>query len=126
MRKIETSAAPAAIGPYSQAIETNGFLFVSGQIPIVPDLDNRMPEDICAQTMVVMRNIEAILKEAGLGFENVVKTTIFLTDLKSFAAVNEAYGSFFEGDPPARSTVEVSSLPKGAKVEIETIAAFDK
>ena len=124
MRKIETSDAPAAIGPYSQAVIANGFLFISGQIPIMTDKNNQIPEGIEEQTQTVMRNIGSILKAAGLSFNDVVKTTIFLTDLKNFGKVNEIYGSYFSGNLPARCCVEVSNLPKGAKLEIEVTAAF--
>ena len=121
---IETTSAPKAIGPYSQAIKANGFLFVSGQIPIEPETGQMTAVDAVAQTKQAMDNLEAILKAEGLSFSEVVKTTIYLTDLTDFARVNEAYGDYFESAPPARSTLQVAALPKGAKVEIEAIAAL--
>lgn len=119
---ISTTKAPQAIGPYSQAIKANGFLFLSGQIPLNPETNQMDAVDAVAQTRQVMENIGAILSAEGLSFESVVKTTIFLTDLVDFARINEVYGSFFTTDPPARSTVQVAALPRGAKVEIEAIA----
>jgi 2-iminobutanoate/2-iminopropanoate deaminase len=121
--KVETPNAPAAIGPYSQAIKAGGFLFISGQIPIDP-ATGRMTVDTTSQTKQVMRNLEAILAAEGLTFADVVKTTIYLTNLDDFARVNEVYGSYFELDPPARATVQVAALPKGAKVEIDAVAVF--
>jgi len=121
---IETAAAPKAIGPYSQAVKANGFLFVSGQIPVEPETGQMTAVDVVAQTKQVMENLGAILNAEGLGFADVVKTTIYLTDLSEFARVNEAYGAYFESAPPARATVQVAALPKGAKVEIEAIAAL--
>jgi 2-iminobutanoate/2-iminopropanoate deaminase len=126
MKKIiSTSEAPAAIGPYSQAVRSGNFLFCSGQIPLDPKSGQIVPGDIAAQTRRVLENIGAVLKAEGLTFENIVKTTIFLTDLADFQTVNEIYGSCFKQQPPARSTVQVSGLPKGAKVEIEVIAVAD-
>lgn len=122
--KIETSEAPAAIGPYSQAIKANGFLFVSGQIPIDPKTGQIDVVDVVQQTRQVMNNISAILNAEGLSFNEVVKTTIFMTDLSEFTQVNDIYGSYFKSDPPARSTVQVAALPKGAKVEIEVVASL--
>jgi len=123
MRKIHsTGNAPKAIGPYSQAVENNGMLFVSGQIPADPATGNIAGPDIEAQTERVLKNLEAVLKAAGLGLDNVVKTTVFMTDLGEFAAMNEVYAGFFRADPPARATVQVSALPKGSRVEIEAIA----
>ena len=122
--KIETANAPAAIGPYSQAIKANGFLFISGQIPIDPANGQITAVDAVTQTRQVMDNINAIVHAEGLSLSDVVKTTIFLTDLADFARVNEAYAAYFEVDPPARSTVQVAALPRGAKVEIEAIAAL--
>ncbi len=121
---VETSAAPQAIGPYSQAIKANGFLFVSGQIPLDPETGQMAAVDVVAQTKQVMANLGAVLAAEGIGFADVVKTTIYLTDLSDFASVNEAYGEYFESAPPARATVQVGALPKGAKVEIEAIAAL--
>ena len=123
MKKIiSTSEAPAGIGPYSQAVRSGRFLFCSGQIPLDPNSGQIVPGDIAAQTRRVLDNIAAVLNAERLTFDNVIKTTIFLTDLADFQAVNEIYGSYFKQAPPARSTVQVSALPKGAKVEIEAIA----
>ncbi len=127
MKKIiSTSEAPAAIGPYSQAVGSGNFLFCSGQIPLDPKSGQIVSGDIATQTRRVLDNIGAVLKAEGLTFENIVKTTIFLTDLADFQTVNEIYGSYFKQQPPARSTVQVSALPKGAKVEIEVIAVADE
>jgi len=117
-----TNAAPAAIGPYSQAIESGGFVFCSGQIPINPATGEIVQGDIKVEAEQVMKNISAILKNADLQFSHVVKTTIFLTSMSDFAAVNEIYGKYFPTDPPARSTIAVKELPKNVKVEIEVIA----
>jgi 2-iminobutanoate/2-iminopropanoate deaminase len=123
MKKIiATNDAPAAVGPYSQAIRIGNFVFCSGQIPLDPKSGQIVQGAIEAQTRRVMENITAVLRAEGLGFENIVKTTIFLTNLNDFQTVNELYGSYFKSDPPARSTVQVSALPKGANVEIEVIA----
>jgi 2-iminobutanoate/2-iminopropanoate deaminase len=122
-KPIFTSEAPAAIGPYSQAVRSGRFLFCSGQIPLDPKSGQIVPGDIATQTRRVLDNIAAILRTEGLTFENVVKTTIFLTNLADFQTVNEIYASYFKEDPPARSTVQVSALPRGANVEIEVIAA---
>ncbi|MBN8538523.1 MAG: RidA family protein [Deltaproteobacteria bacterium] len=123
MKKIiKTSGAPEPIGPYSQAIQIGNFLFCSGQIPLDPKTNQVLSGDISAQTELVIRNIDAVLKEAGCDFKNVVKTTIFLTSMKDFPLVNEVYSRFFKEFPPARSTVEVSGLPKGVNVEIEVVA----
>jgi len=125
MKKIiSTNEAPAAIGPYSQAVRSGSFLFCSGQIPLDPKSGEIVPGDITAQTQRVLDNIAAVLRAEGLSFDNVVKTTIFLTNLDDFQRVNEIYGSYFKQDPPARSTVQVSALPKGANVEIEVVAAI--
>lgn len=120
---ISTDQAPGAIGPYSQAIEAGPFIFCSGQIALGPDKNAPIPADVPAQTEQVMKNIGAILKAANVDFQNVVKTTIFLTDMNDFATVNEIYGRFFKENPPARSTVAVAALPRGVKVEIEVLAA---
>ena len=126
MKKIiSTSEAPAAIGPYSQAMRSGNFLFCSGQIPLDPKSGQIVSGDIATQTRRVLDNIGAVLKAEGLTFENIVKTTIFLTDLTDFQTVNEIYGSYFTQQPPARSTVQVSALPKGANVEIEVTAVAD-
>jgi 2-iminobutanoate/2-iminopropanoate deaminase len=122
-KSVFTSDAPAAIGPYSQGVRVGRLLFCSGQIPLDPKSGQIVSGDIASQTHRVMDNIGAILKAEGVTFDNIVKTTIFLTDLSDFQTVNEAYGSYFKEDPPARSTVQVSALPRGANVEIEVIAA---
>lgn len=122
MKTIHTSNAPAAIGPYSQAIEVNGFLFTSGQIAIDPSTGNVEASDIEGQTEQIMKNLGAILKEAGLGFENAVKTTCFLADMGDFAVFNEIYGKYFT-TKPARSCVAVKQLPKNVLAEVEVIAA---
>ena len=122
-KPIFTSEAPAAIGPYSQGMRSGRFLFCSGQIPLDPNSGEIVSGDIATQTRRVMDNIAALLRTEGLTFDHVVKTTIFLTNLGDFQTVNEIYGSYFKQDPPARSTVQVSALPRGANVEIEVIAA---
>ena len=123
MKKIvSTSDAPAAIGPYSQAIRSGPLLFCAGQIPLDPRSGQMASDDISEQAKRVLENISAILRAANLNFGHVVKTTIFLTSMDDFQTVNEIYGSYFRENPPARSTVAVSALPKGAKVEIEVIA----
>jgi 2-iminobutanoate/2-iminopropanoate deaminase len=119
---IRTTQAPAAIGPYSQAIRSGDFLFLSGQIPLDPATGNIVDGDITAQTRRVMENISAVLAAAGAGFADIVKTTIFLVDLGDFAAVNAVYGPHFSAAPPARSTVQVARLPRDARVEIEVTA----
>ncbi|HXS58840.1 MAG TPA: RidA family protein [Hanamia sp.] len=119
---INTPDAPAPIGPYNQAVKAGGFLFISGQVAIVPGSSELKTNDIREETEQVMNNLKAILTEAGLDFSNVVKTTIFLKDMNSFSAVNEEYGKFFESDFPARETVAVKGLPKDVNVEISMIA----
>ena len=127
MKKIiSTDEAPGAIGPYSQAVRRGSLLFCSGQIPLDPKSGEIVSGDIATQTRRVLDNIAAVLRAEGLTFDNVVKTTIFLTDLRDFQTVNEVYSSYFKEQPPARSTVQVSALPKGAKVEIEVIAAAEE
>jgi len=121
MKKIETANAPAAIGPYSQAIVTGGLLFTSGQIPLDPVSGNIEAEGIEAQTHQVMKNLKAVLEAAGTSFEKAVKTTCFLADINDFAAFNAVYAEYFTAKP-ARSCVEVGALPKGALVEVEVIA----
>ncbi len=121
-KEISTSAAPAAIGPYSQAVQADSLLFISGQLPLVPETGQLLGGPIDEQTRQVMQNISAILQEAGGSLENIVKTTIFLTDLANFQQVNAAYGSFFSETPPARATIQVAALPLGAPVEIEAVA----
>ena len=118
---IHTDKAPAAIGPYSQAIEANGMLFISGQIPVDP-ANGIVPEGIKAQTEQVMKNIAAILLEAGYSFDDVVKTTCLLSDIANFAPMNEVYAQYFLVNAPARAAFAVRDLPKGVLVEIETIA----
>ncbi|HWA84429.1 MAG TPA: RidA family protein, partial [Fimbriimonadaceae bacterium] len=121
---ITTTNAPGAIGPYSQAIKATGsFLFCSGQIPLTPS-GEVVQGDVKVQAKQCMENIQGLLSAAGVGFGNVVKTTIFLSSMEHFAAVNEVYGSYFEAAPPARSTVAVAGLPKNVDVEIEVVAAF--
>src|SRR5579863_2567298 len=123
MKKIiKTAGAPAPIGPYSQAIAAGGFLFVSGQIPSIPATGEIVSGDIREEAKQVMENIGAILKEAGLGFDHVVKTSIFLTDMQNFAQVNEVYGTYFTGQFPARETIQAAALPKNVQVEISVIA----
>ncbi|WP_243374480.1 RidA family protein [Geotalea sp. SG265] len=119
---IATDRAPKAIGPYSQGVRAGGFVFFSGQIPLDPATGEMRGATCAEQAELVMDNIGAMLGAAGLDFSSVVKTTIYLTDLANFAAVNEIYGRRFANEPPARSTVEVKGLPKGALVEIEVIA----
>lgn len=121
-KQISTAKAPAAIGPYSQAIEANGMVFVSGQLPVNPETGEFAEGGIKELTRQSLTNMKNILAEAGFGMENVVKTTVFLADMTDFAAMNEAYASFFEGVAPARSAVAVKTLPKNALVEIECIA----
>ena len=119
---IATTAAPAAIGPYSQAIEANGIVFVSGQLPIDPATGEFAQGGVTELTRQSLTNAQNILKEAGLTLENVVKTTVFLADMNDFAEMNAEYARFFTDNPPARSAVAVKTLPKGARVEIECIA----
>lgn len=119
---LVTDNAPRAIGPYSQGVKAGGFFFFSGQIPLDPATGLMIDSGITEQTELVMENIGGLLEAAGLDFGDVVKSTIYLTDLSNFATVNEIYGRRFPADPPARSTVEVKSLPKGAAVEIEVVA----
>jgi 2-iminobutanoate/2-iminopropanoate deaminase len=119
---ISTDAAPKAIGPYSQAIVAGNLIFTSGQIPLDPSTQQMVEGDVRVQAERVMENLAGVLKAAGVGFAQVVKSTIFLADLGDFAVVNEVYGKRFPSNPPARSTVQVAALPKGARVEIELIA----
>ncbi len=121
---INTGNAPAPIGPYNQAVQTGNLLFVSGQICIDPATGDLKNGSIKEETGQVMKNVEAILKEAGAGFENVIKSTIFITDMKRFAEINEVYGSYFKTDYPARETVQVAALPKFVNVEISVVAAL--
>ncbi|MDE5788231.1 MAG: RidA family protein [Bacteroidaceae bacterium] len=122
MKTIKTSEAPAAVGPYSQAIEVNGFVYLSGQLPINPRT-GEFPEGIKAQVQQSLENVRAILSEAGLTMKDVVKSTILLADISDFSAMNEVYATFFSEPYPARSAFAVKALPKGALVEIECIAA---
>ena len=123
MKAIQTDKAPAAIGPYSQAIEVNGFVFASGQIPIDPATGQFAEGGIQAQTRQSLLNAQAILQAAGTDLSHVVKTTVFLSDIADFAAMNEVYAQFFQSPFPARSAVAVRDLPKGALVELEVVAA---
>ena len=120
---INASNAPAPIGPYNQAVEVNGMLFISGQIALIPDTDELQLSSIEAETTQVMENLKAILTEAQLDFSNVIKTSIFLSDMNLFATVNTLYAAYFSTDFPARETVAVLGLPKGVHVEISMIAA---
>src|SRR2546421_7323139 len=126
MKKIiSTSDAPAAVGPYSQAVRVGSTIYCAGQIPLDPKSGQIVSGGVDAQTRRVMDNIAAVLRAEGLTFDHIVKTTIFLTDLGDFQTVNEIYGSCFQDQPPARSTVQVAALPKGARVEIEVLAVAD-
>ena len=118
---VQTNDAPAAIGPYSQAVRVGDFLFTSGQIPLKTD-GELLEGDITAQTEQVLTNLKAVLEAGGAGLESVVKCTCFLSDMNNFSAMNDVYGSFFTGTPPARSAVEVARLPKDVLIEIEAIA----
>lgn len=119
---IVSHQAPAPIGPYSQAVKAGNMLFVSGQIPFDQITGEMINENITEETHQVMKNLEAILSEAGMTFKNVVKCSIFVKDMNQFATINEAYGQYFKADPPARETVEVARLPKDVNVEISCIA----
>jgi 2-iminobutanoate/2-iminopropanoate deaminase len=121
---VSTPSAPAAIGPYSQAVRAGNLLFVSGQVPIDPATGNLGPGDIAAQTRRVFQNIGEILKAAGASFDAVVRTTVYLMDMNDFAAMNEVYATFFTPPAPARATVQVARLPKDARVEIDVIASL--
>ena len=123
MREIvSTDKAPGAIGPYSQAIKTGGMIFCSGQIPIDPVTGEFVSNDIAEQTEQVLKNLSAVLEAGGTNLGNVVKTTVFLSDMSDFAAMNEVYGRYFSENKPARATVQAARLPRDAKVEIECIA----
>ncbi len=119
---IATDRGPKAIGPYSQAISANGFIFVSGQIPLDPRTQQLVEGDVARQTERVLENLKGIVEAAGSSLDRVVKTTVFLKDLADFAAMNEVYGRYFASQPPARATVEVARLPRDVRVEIELIA----
>lgn len=120
--RISTASAPAAIGPYSQAIASGGLVFASGQIALDPASGELVQGDVREQTRQVLRNVQAVLEAAGSTLDRVIKTTVFLTQMADFAAMNEVYADAFKSEPPARSTVAVAELPKGARVEIEVIA----
>lgn len=122
---VRTPEAPAAIGPYSQAVRAGGFLFCSGQIPLDPSTGKMVGGGVEAQAERVLKNLEAVLIAGGAALRSVVKTTVYLVDLGDFPAVNAVYGKFFPGDPPARVTVQVVKLPAGALVEIDAVASFD-
>lgn len=122
---VQTAQAPAAIGPYSQAIRAGNLLFVSGQIPLDPATGELVGATAAEQARQVLRNLQAVIEAGGATLSQVVKTTIFLTDLTQFAEVNAVYAEFFPSQPPARSTVQVAALPRGAQVEIEAIAVVD-
>ncbi len=124
LKTISSDQAPAAIGPYSQAVCAGNMIFCSGQIALDPSTGEMVQGDVVIQTEQVMANIAAVLSASGAGFDNVVKTTIFLVEMGDFAAVNEVYGRFFSSHKPARSTVAVKGLPRGALVEIETVACL--
>ena len=121
---IHTDKAPKAIGPYSQAVKAGNMLFVSGQVPFVPETMEIVEGDVKAQTAQSLKNVQAILAEAGLDFSHVVKSTVFIKDMNEFAAINEVYAQYFGENKPARACVEVARLPKDVKVEIEVIAVI--
>ena len=121
---IKPAKSPTAVGPYNHAVRVGDLLFCAGQIPIEPATGNLVEGDIKVQTERVLQNVKAILDDQGLTFANVVKSTVFLTDLANFAGMNEIYAKYFTGDFPARSTIQVAALPKGSSVEIEVIAHF--
>lgn len=121
---INTQEAPAAVGPYSQAVRTGNLLFVSGQIPLDPVSGDVVGSNVQEQTRQVLSNLEKVLQAAGASLANVVKTTVFIRDMSEFPLVNEVYAAFFKADPPARACVEVSALPKGVSVEIEAVAVL--
>ncbi len=122
---INTSKAPAAIGPYSQAVKVGNMLFISGQIPFVPETMELVSEDIKEQTKQCLENLKGILEEAGMTFNNVVKTSVFIKDMNEFAQINEVYATYFTDNKPARACVEVARLPKDVRVEIEAIAVVE-
>ncbi len=127
MKKIvSTTEAPAAVGPYSQAVRTGPLLFTAGQIPLDPHSGQIASQDVGEQTRRVLDNLTAVLKAEGMDFSNIVKTTVFMTNLDDFQTMNEIYATYFKDQPPARSTVQVSALPKGAQVEIEVVAVATK
>lgn len=122
LQQVQTNKAPAAVGPYSQAIIANGFVFLSGMLPLDCETGNIVGDSAAEQTEQILKNISGLLSELNLGLEDIVKATIFLDSIDSFQSVNEVYGSYFSEHKPARSCFEVSAIPKGAKVEIEVIA----
>ena len=122
---ISTDRAPRAIGPYSQAVRAGNLVFASGQIPTDPGTGSFVPGGVAEQTEQVMKNLSAVLEAAGVGFSQVVKTTVFLTDMEDFGAMNEVYGRFFKENPPARATVQAARLPRDARVEIDAIAVSE-
>jgi len=127
MKKIvSTTEAPAAVGPYSQAVRVGPMLFTAGQIPLDPQSGQILSQDVAEQTRRVLDNLTAVLRAEGMDFSNIVKTTVFMTNLGDFQTMNEVYASYFKDQPPARSTVQVSALPKGAQVEIELVAVATK
>ena len=121
---VASPEAPSAIGPYSPAIRAGNLLFISGQVPIDPATGDTVSGDIAAQTERVMRNLHALLRAAGAGFEHVVKTTVYLADMNEFAAMNAVYGKYVVDPPPARATVQVARLPRDVKVEIDVVAVL--
>ncbi len=123
-KHVVTPQAPKPIGPYSQAVISGGFLFASGQIPLDPETMEIVPGDIVAQTERVMQNLMAVLRQAKMGPDNVVKTTVYLADMADFPRMNEVYGRYLGKEPPARSTIAAAGLPRGVKVEIDLIAGF--
>ena len=123
---VQTDKAPAAIGPYSQAIRAGGFVFASGQIPIDPATGEFVQGGIAEQTEQVLKNLAAVLEAAGSGLDRIVKTTVFLADMKEFAQMNEVYAKYFTAAPPARATVAVAGLPRDARVEIEVVALLSE
>jgi 2-iminobutanoate/2-iminopropanoate deaminase len=124
--RVQTDQAPAAIGPYSQAIRAGGFVFVSGQIPIDPATGQFVAGGVAEQTRQVLKNLSAVLEAAGSGLDKIVKTTVFLQDIKEFAEMNEVYATFFSDAPPARATVAAAGLPRDARVEIEAVALLSE
>jgi len=124
-RIIATTEAPEAVGPYSQAVAFGGLLFCAGQIPLDPATGELIQGDVTAQTTRVLENLGGVLRANSMGYADVVKTTVFLTDLADFAAMNAVYARYFPASQPARSTIQVAGLPKGARVEIEAVAAAD-
>jgi len=123
-KHVFTSHAPKPIGPYSQGVISGGLLFISGQIPLDPKTNALVEGEIAVQTEQVLKNLMAVLKEAKIGADNVVKTTVYLADIKDFAGMNDVYARYFGKEPPARTTIQAAALPRGVKVEIDLIAAF--